>query len=665
MGGGGGAGSANNGGTSAVTQWPPAVSATAANGAAGIVTSSGAPGGGVVLVRAGSLTAAGAVIDASGYRAFNKNAGAGGTDTDGGGGGGGGGSVFITAASGAGAGLSINATGGDGGSTNYFNHGPGGGGGGGYIVTNLTGATTNVNGGINGQDACCGGTAGNGSPKAWNSAPGSAGTVVTSGGTASGTQGGAACLPVLTVTKTTLTPTLTSAPGATAQFKINVSNTGGAATNLFLFDQTLPPGWAYTGSQAPTFAYSPAPPAAAGSEAAGAESTSASAPGALPVSSVTTVNSISAVTLRANGSAPGVTPTTGNNTLTFGSFYLPQNGSITVSFAVTIPATATVGTYHNPAGAIFLDPTRVSGAATRMVTPLTDATSNRAGVAYSNTGYASGATANVAGANYSGLQGGPAGEDVQLLPDFSITKGAVTSIATGSTFLYTITPRNSGWPVGSQTYAVTQATDVTTANVPSVLAANPLTVTDTFPTGATLTGAMTGTGWSCSGGQTQVCTLANANAWPIASGAAFPTIGAVVTASCAGGTTLTNTVTVSSGVGEVTSSNNTATTRTLVTGCGTANIQVAKTNGTVTVVSGSTTSYTVTISNLGPSAAGGTRLVDTPSSGLSCTAATCTGAGGAVCPASSMPFTSLTTGITIPTLPVSGTATLVISCGVQ
>ena len=280
--------------------------------------------------------------------------------------------------------MNLNAAGGAGGSSNYFNHGPGGGGGGGYILTNFGGATTNVAGGANGTDACCGGTAGNGSPKAWNSAAGANGATSAAGGSPTGVQGGGACLPAITVTKSTLTPTLTSAPGATATYRINLTNSGGAASNVFIFDQTLPPGWAYTGATAPTFTYNPAPPPAANSPAAGAETTSAGAPGALPVASVTTANSATAVSLRAAGSAPGVTPTTGNNALTFGSFYLPQNGSITVSFLVTVPSTSTAGTYHNPGGVIYLDPTRTSNAV-RMITPLAQATANRAGTAYSNT----------------------------------------------------------------------------------------------------------------------------------------------------------------------------------------------------------------------------------------------------------------------------------------
>ncbi|MEP6824007.1 MAG: hypothetical protein ABI919_04270 [Ramlibacter sp.] len=656
MGGGGGAGTANNGSANSVTDWPPQANTSAA----GAITSSGASGGGVVLIRAGSISGAG-VMDASGYRAYNKNPVG---DTDAAGGGGAGGSVFATTGTGGGAGITLRATGGGGGFSNYFNHGPGGGGGGGFIGTSLGGATLDVTGGANGTDGCCGGGAGNGSPKAWNATPGAGGVTNTSIGAGTGVQGGASCLPVITATKSTLTPTLTSANGATASYQISLRNTGGAASNVFLLDP-LPPGWGYTGATAATYTYLPAPPAAANSPASGAETVSAGAPGALPASSVPSANSLTAVALRAAGSAPGVTPTTGANTPTFGSFYLPQNGAITVSFAVTIPAAATAGTYHNPAGVIFLDPTRTTSAA-RMVTPAAEAGSNRTGVNYSaNTSYASGSATTVLGSNYSGAAAGPTTEDVRLLPDFSVVKTASGSGTPGRTISYTITAVNAGWAVGPQSYAATQATDVTLANVPTTLGSNPLTVTDTLPAGVTPTGAFTSSGFSCSGSGVQVCTLANALAYPIAASTTFATITGVVTLTAAcGASPRTNTVVISAATGEVNSSNNTASVTTSVT-CGTSLLTVSKTNGTGTVVSGSTTAYTVTVANAGPSDGSGTTLTDVASPGLSCSTVTCAASGGAVCPAPSMPFGSLTTGIQIPVFPAGSTASFVVSCSIS
>lgn len=665
MGGGGGAGTANNGATpaSSVSTWPPTTS-TAANGADGPIASSGASGGGLVLVRAGSITATGGVVDASGYNAHNKSPT---SNTDSAGGGGAGGSVSLLAGSASITSLTVNARGGYGGRSNYYNHGPGGGAGGGYVLTSFAGATINVSGGISGQDGCCGGTNGNGSPKVYNATDGSAGSSSTGGGTPAGLLGGGSCLPVITVTKSTSTPTVTTALNATATYSINLANTGGAASNVFVFDANLPPGWTYLSTLASTYTYSPAPPPAAGSSAAGAENTSATLPAGLPVSTATTVNSATAVALRASGVAPGVVPSNGSNSMTFGSFYLPQNGSITVTFAVSIPDAATVGTYHNSAGVLFLDPTRTSNTA-RMLTPVTGASDNRDSLAYSaNTTYQSGSTTNVAGANFSGLQGGPTGEDVRLVPDFSVSKSAPASATPGTTFTYTLTPRNNGRPIGTQTWSISQASDVTLANVPTVLAANPVSLTDTLPSGLTVGAVFSGTGWTCGGTSTQACTLANASAYPIAGATNFPTLSAVatVTVLCsAGAGSLTNTVTIGAPVAESVASNNTATAVTALS-CISANLQVTKTNGTTSLAGGATTTYTVTVANIGPGDAPGTVLTDTPSAGLNCTSVTCAATAINMCPSASMPFTSLTSGVQVgPSFPSGSTATFVVTCGV-
>lgn len=664
LGGGGGGGAANNATTDAVTTWPPTATSTVANGAAGALTSSGASGGGAVLIRAGSFTAAAGVIDASGYRSYNKSLVA---DTDSAGGGGAGGSVFIVAGSGAGAGLTIRADGGAGGSSNYFNHGPGGGGGGGYILTSLTSAGLSVAGGANGTDACCGGMAGNGSPKTWNSAPGNNGSTSTGGGSAAGVQSGAGCLPVIAVSKSTSTPNVTTAIGATASYSINLSNSGGAAANVFMIDATLPPGWLYTAATAPVFNYSPAPPPAANSNAAGAETTSAAAPGALPVASVTTANSATAVSLRASGSAPGVTPATGNNTVTFGSFYLPQNASITVTYVATIPNTATVGVYHNPAGVIFLDPTRTTTVA-RMVSPLTSVNANRTAIAYSgNTGYASGATTNVGGNNYSGLQAGPTTEDVTLQPDLSVTKSMSTTTFTvgTATLSYLIIGRNNGRPIANQIYATTQATG---QSATAIVSTSP-SITDTLPAGMTLT-AVTNSApgvWTCTpnGTSTTFTCSASSAVYPMAAATNLVNVTATVSVSslaCPGPQVNTATITIAA-VGDAVPSNNTGTVTTPIN-CKT-NLTVTKTDGRTTVTAGGTTSYTVTFASLGPAAGDGAIVLDTPGTGLSsCSVASCTAAGTGVCPVAGLWPNFLSGGLTLNSFSSAASVSFVVNCSV-
>ena len=675
MGGGGGAGSSNNNGNAdAVTIWPPTDNATTratppttgtANGADGPISVSGASGGGIVFVRAGTLTGAGS-INASGYTAFNTQGG-----SEGAGGGGAGGSVVVLTGNGAAGALTLNASGGKGGYSNYYDHGPGGGGGGGVVYTNFASAAVNLNGGVQGYDGCCGGTQGTGSPKFYNAVAGSSNTPVTTGGNQTGLQSGASCLPALSVTKTALQPIVTATTGATTTYSINVSNTGGAATNVYLFDASLPPGWAYTATPVSIYSYSPAPPGAASS---GAESIAAVLPAGLPVNAATTANSASAVSLRASGAAPGVVPSTGANSPTFGSFFIPQNGSITVTFAATIADASAAGTYHNPAGLTFLDPTRAD--ATRLVSPATNVSANRAGVSYStNNTYASGSTNAVAGSNFSGLQAGPSSDDVILLPDFSVSKTASTTSFTigASSLSYTLVGRNNGRAVTDQIYASTQASSQSATVIASV---SP-TITDTLPTGVTLT-AVTNSApgvWTCTPNATSTtfACAASAAVYPMAAASNLVTITATVSVSssaCPGPRTNTAVIT-SPAIGDSLPANNTATVVTSV-GCATT-LTVAKTNGTTFVNAGSTTVYTVTYSNLGPAAADGSVVSDAPGVGLSCTSVTCSSTtGGASCPAG-LPVGVTTaagstsffgSGSAVPVMPAASSISLTVSCGV-
>lgn len=642
LGGGGGAGSSNNDAVAnVITTWPPTVNATTrpapptvgvVNGAQGPISISGAPGGGMVLLRAGSLSGAG-TINANGYTAYNTYGG-----SEGAGGGGAGGSVVVLAGNGTSGALTINANGGGGGYSNYFDHGPGGGGGGGVVITNFTTATINRAAGPNGNDGCCAanGTAanqGNASPKADSAAPGIIGTTSTAGGTPAGVLAGSSCLPALQVSKTALQPLISAATGATTSYAINVSNARGAATNVFLLDANLPPGWAYAAAPVTTYSYSPVPP---GAGSAGAETTSATLPAGLPVNTAATANSGVPVSLRANGAAPGVVPSTGSNSPTFGSFYLPQNGSLTVTYVVTIPDTATVGTYHNPAGVLFLDPTRATADGLRMVSPLTGITDNRTSTPYSaNTAYANTPAGTVGGANYSGLPGGPAGENVTLLADFSVSKTASSATFTiGAAGLsYSIVGRNNGRAVADQVYASTQATSQSA----TALASPSPTVTDTLPAGMTLT-AVTNSApgvWTCTPNATSTtfACAASTAVYPMAAATNIVSITATVSVSssaCPG--PRTNTVVITSpAIGDSLPANNTAIAVTPI-GCGTT-LTVAKTDGTTTVSAGGSTSYTLTFSNLGPAAADGAVLSDTPGTGLSCTVTSCSASGTGICPA--------------------------------
>jgi uncharacterized repeat protein (TIGR01451 family) len=97
------------------------------------------------------------------------------------------------------------------------------------------------------------------------------------------------------------------------------------------------------------------------------------------------------------------------------------------------------------------------------------------------------------------------------------------------------------------------------------------------------------------------------------------------------------------------------------------------TNGEVdqagdTLVSGTVTTYTLTVTNLGPDAANGAVLTDPAPTGLTCTAAACTAAGGAACPAptgAALVAALQGAGATIPTLPNGGSVAISLTCTVD
>ena len=95
-----------------------------------------------------------------------------------------------------------------------------------------------------------------------------------------------------------------------------------------------------------------------------------------------------------------------------------------------------------------------------------------------------------------------------------------------------------------------------------------------------------------------------------------------------------------------------------------ANLSITKTNATGTVLAGSTTTYTITASNGGPSAANNSVLKDPVVTGLVCTSVTCTSSGGAACPAVVDTATLQGAGLVIPSFPANSSVTLSLVCRV-
>ena len=275
------------------------------NDSVDVRSSSGGAGGALVILRASRIVSGGATISVNGASGLSSSA-----STDAAGAGGAGGTVVLAVGTGGlnGA-LTVNALGGGGGA--YLPAGDeqdgAGGGGGGTLISNLASAPTfNATGGAAGasaSNACppiapaanCGQASG-------AATAGSTGYAITS----PGVQVGYECLPVLTVTKSTLNPTITSATGATADYVISISNSGGGARFVNVLDTSLPPGWLLA-APVPTYQYSPAQPLAAGRLSSGAETI------AIATSSTWSV-----------GATPLTVPAAGQNSPTWSSLRLRQ-----------------------------------------------------------------------------------------------------------------------------------------------------------------------------------------------------------------------------------------------------------------------------------------------------------------------------------------------------
>ncbi len=93
------------------------------------------------------------------------------------------------------------------------------------------------------------------------------------------------------------------------------------------------------------------------------------------------------------------------------------------------------------------------------------------------------------------------------------------------------------------------------------------------------------------------------------------------------------------------------------------NLSITKTDGTATVNAGGTTTYTIVVTNAGPSPANGAVFTDPAATGLSATGVTCgSESGGAVCPTPANTTVALMqgAGIVIPTLPSGSSVTFTV-----
>ena len=190
---------------------------------------------------------------------------------------------------------------------------------------------------------------------------------------------------------------------------------------------------------------------------------------------------------------------------------------------------------------------------------------------------------------------------------------------------------------------------ISVSNVGASASSGVVTVTETPPAGLTIT-AISGTGWTCAA---PTCTRSDA----LAAGASYPDISVTtsVGAAVAPGT-VTNTAVVAGG-GDSSTGNNTATDPTTITApVAGPDLTIAKSHTPSIVNPGGTLTYTVTVSNVGPSpSTGAVTVTETPPAGVTITALsgtgwTCTGAtctrSDALGPGANYPPITVTASVT-------------------
>jgi uncharacterized repeat protein (TIGR01451 family) len=180
------------------------------------------------------------------------------------------------------------------------------------------------------------------------------------------------------------------------------------------------------------------------------------------------------------------------------------------------------------------------------------------------------------------------------VPDLTIAKTHAGNFTRGQSGAYTITVSNAG---GAATSGV-------------------VTVTDTLPAGLTPLPSSSGTGWTCGvAGQTLTCTRADA----LAAAGSYPDITLTVDVLQSAAANVTNTASVSGGA-QTNTGNDTASDPTTIVSS--ADLSLSKTVSNPDPIQGQQVTFTLTLSNAGPSDATNLVVTDQLPAGLTFVSAT-------------------------------------------
>jgi uncharacterized repeat protein (TIGR01451 family) len=584
MGGGGGAGTRNN--------------SDGDNKASG-----GSTGGGIILIRTFGLSGTG-TLTANGINAYN------GTLNDAGGGGGAGGTIVVLSANGGEGGLTLHANGGNGGDawiiepfTLGNRHGPGGGGGGGVVLVSGPPASISVAGGTNGLTE---------TPSvSYGATPGTAGTSVTNASisSTSGTQSGAECTPDMTLGKSHVG---NFTRGLTASYTVPVSNVSlyGPTSGTVTVNDTLPVGVIPTSASgtgwtcsvasqtvsctdstvlAPNSSYPPitinanvaqtAPSTVTNTAiVSGGGEVNLANDTATDVASVFSIADLSVT----NAAAPD--PVAAGSNITY-TQVVTDNGPSAADNATlveAVPANTTFVSMSAPAGWTCMTPA-VGGTGNVVCTTLSMAGSTAANfsmVVKANAGTANGTvitdTATVSSS---------------VTDPNSANNTASASTVVGTTALAELTVTNAASPNPVTVGSNLTFTQVVT-NTGSVAATGPATFNETTPANTTLVSITPPAGWTCALFPPQ-CTN------PSVAAGSSGTFTVVYTVT--GGTSITDTATVSAG--NQAFGANSATVIVPVVAAGQTGLTLSTAGTPATVFPGNNITYTQTITNNGPAAA--------------------------------------------------------------
>ncbi len=579
--------------------------------------SSGAAGGGLIFIRAGSLTGT-ATLTANGATAYA------GTANDAGGGGGAGGTVVVLSAGGGEGGLTVQARGGTGGNawtSHAFalteRHGPGGGGAGGAVY--LSGAAAiDVSGGANGVTLNPG--------VAYGATSGTAGTSVTNAqiNQGGGTQSGAGCVADMTIIKSHAG---TFVRGSAVTYSIVVSNiaTLGQSSGVVTMNDTLPTGvvptsasgtgWACAvaqqtvscvrsdaltaGSAYPAITINATISQSAPNTVANTATVSGGSEVNFANDSFTDVTNISSSSdlSMTNAASPNPVAAGANITYTQTITNTGPSDATSVSFSETNPANTTFVSLVTPAGWACTSP----GATGTIVCTASDMPPGTAvftlivnvnagtvnGTVISNTVRASSAISDPNGANNSATANTIVGSTAQA--DLSVSNVASPNpVAPSANITYTQIVTNTG-----------------------SAAATTATYLDAVPANTTFQSFTAAAGWSCLTplvGATGSITCTNPSV--AAGGAGNFQLVVKVNAAVAGGTTITDTVTVGA-TNDANAGNNSATALDIVATATQADMALSTTTSpSGFVLSGNNLTYIQTVSNNGPAAAVNAQLLE-------------------------------------------------------